>query len=372
MDTKICKGPCKENKILDDFSKGKNVCKKCRNKKAKEKYVPRPKVEKPKLLIKTCKGLCGETKNINDFTKGSAKCKKCKSTIESAKQKKKREEKKKEQEKIKKEPPSEKYCKYCDKTKPLTDFPKGRAKCQVCRNKDSKKCYDKNHKKKPIPPSPDVNICSRCKEIRPKNEFIKKRNICKICKQKLSRENYLKDVEKHKNNLEKSKQCIKCKKMKKISYFAISKNQCMKCKIKYHVNYCKERRKKDPEFKIRCNLSSRLYSAVKSQNTFKQHKTMVLTGCSIYFLKQWLEHQFDSNMSWDNCGNYWHIDHVIPCAYFNLLKKEHQFKCFNWTNLRPCEGIKNIKKRDKINNWQILLQEIRVNHYKQVQKVTRC
>jgi uncharacterized protein (DUF983 family) len=250
-------------------------------------------------------------------------------------------------------------CKECGEIKPLDKFPKGRYKCKICRNKDSVKYYNKNHKKKPICPDPDKKICSVCNETKYKNEFIKDRNICKSCKKKISRKNYLKDSKSHLESLDQVKTCIKCGKEKKIKDFSISKNMCIKCK----TTYTNEKMKNDPAFKIRCNLASRLRSALRSQDVKKQHTTMVLTDCTRAFLKNWFEHQFNSNMTWDNYGLYWHIDHVIPCSSFNLLDEKEQFKCFNWKNLRPCKSMENLSKNNKVDNWQILLQEIRVTRY---------
>jgi hypothetical protein len=48
-----------------------------------------------------------------------------------------------------------------------------------------------------------------------------------------------------------------------------------------------------------------------------------------------LEYQFDENMSWDNHGKYWSIDHVIPCASFDMSNIDEQKKCFHWSNLQP-------------------------------------
>lgn len=73
-----------------------------------------------------------------------------------------------------------------------------------------------------------------------------------------------------------------------------------------------------------------------------------MIGCSIQELKKWLEYQFDEDMTWENQGEYWHIDHVTPCASFDLTNEEELKKCFSWENLRPCTGIENIEKKDKI------------------------
>lgn len=40
-------------------------------------------------------------------------------------------------------------------------------------------------------------------------------------------------------------------------------------------------------------------------------------GCSIEFLKSYLESKFTGNMSWENQGE-WYIDHIKPLSSFNL------------------------------------------------------
>ena len=54
-------------------------------------------------------------------------------------------------------------------------------------------------------------------------------------------------------------------------------------------------------------------------------------------------------MSWDNQGE-WHIDHIIPCASFDLTNEEEQEKCFHYTNLQPLWAIDNMVKGCKIIN----------------------
>ncbi len=54
-------------------------------------------------------------------------------------------------------------------------------------------------------------------------------------------------------------------------------------------------------------------------------------------------------MSWENYGK-WHVDHILPCASFDLGKPEEQFKCFNYKNLQPLWATDNLKKQAKILN----------------------
>lgn len=56
-------------------------------------------------------------------------------------------------------------------------------------------------------------------------------------------------------------------------------------------------------------------------------------------------------MNWDNHGRgkgKWNIDHIYPCASFDLNKESEQKKCFNYTNLQPLWSEENLKKSDKL------------------------
>tara|TARA_Y100000389_G_scaffold62718_2_gene58832 strand:- start:11826 stop:13094 length:1269 start_codon:yes stop_codon:yes gene_type:complete len=107
----------------------------------------------------------------------------------------------------------------------------------------------------------------------------------------------------------------------------------------------RERMKTDPQFKLRMNLSSRLGMALKGK--LKSASTMALLGCSYTHAKEHLEKQFQPGMTWENHGT-WHIDHMMPCASFDLSCPEQQRRCFHYTNLQPMWGKENMSKSDKI------------------------
>ncbi len=65
--------------------------------------------------------------------------------------------------------------------------------------------------------------------------------------------------------------------------------------------------------------------------------------------REHLEKQFKEGMTWENHGLYgWHIDHIIPCASFDLTDLEQQKKCFHYTNLQPLWAKENLIKGVKI------------------------
>ena len=100
----------------------------------------------------------------------------------------------------------------------------------------------------------------------------------------------------------------------------------------------------DPGFKAQQRLRKRLWQATFVNG--KAARTKELIGCSTNELREHLEKQFRDGMTWENYGK-WHIDHIRPCASFDLSIKEQQLECFNYTNLQPLWAIENYRKSDK-------------------------
>lgn len=112
----------------------------------------------------------------------------------------------------------------------------------------------------------------------------------------------------------------------------------------YHNEYLKKRAQKDPGFRIMLSLRARARYAVRAQGDgSKAAKTMELIGCSVPHLRAHLEQQFTDGMSWDNYGD-WHIDHIKPCAAFDLTDPAQQRECFHYTNLQPLWASDNLSK----------------------------
>jgi predicted nucleic acid-binding Zn ribbon protein len=113
----------------------------------------------------------------------------------------------------------------------------------------------------------------------------------------------------------------------------------------------KNRRKTDINFKLRGQIRSRIKGAIKDQWGIKSQKTIDLLGCSVEEAKKHIESQFKEGMSWDNWSfKGWHIDHIKPCASFDLRDPEQQKECFNYKNLQPLWWWENLSKSNKHNS----------------------
>jgi hypothetical protein len=109
----------------------------------------------------------------------------------------------------------------------------------------------------------------------------------------------------------------------------------------------KVQRKTNPQFRIREAFSSRIQSVVK----FKSKSSKLLSkylGCSFDEFIKWIQYQFVEGMTLDNYGSVWHIDHVKPCASYDLTIETEIYECMCWKNLRPCWKVENLKKSNKI------------------------
>ena len=83
--------------------------------------------------------------------------------------------------------------------------------------------------------------------------------------------------------------------------------------------------------------------------------TRELLGCTLPEFRDYLEKRFPKGCTWENYGSEWHIDHIIPCAAFDLQDAKQLRQCFHFTNLRPLRASVNLRKHDKITEPQLKL-----------------
>lgn len=303
---------------------------------------------------------CSVIKFKEDFRNKRTKCKTCEASNQrlyyekykdkiNTKQREKAKIKREEMKKLEGIIDNTKKCKSCHSIKELDQYSKGRAKCKDCIKLQDKNRYDKQREKLLL----NTKICSRCHKRKNKNEF-KQKTYCNACQRQMCR-NY------------------KANNRDKISAYNKIYKKAHKQDIKeYNKKYNKENRqaiqarqtrnqrvyRTIPQYKIALRLRGRIYMLMKKLKAKKCTNTLSILGCSLEFLCKWFEFKFMDDMTLNNYGNVWHIDHVIPCSAFNLVDEAEQKRCFHWTNLQPMVGIDNIVKNDKIDRYQIMDQII--------------
>jgi len=185
--------------------------------------------------------------------------------------------------------------------------------------------------------------CFKCKNLKDLSHFSKRRDrpdgltdMCKGCKAEYDKEYRTKNADSIKK-----KQKIKTDKNKARKKEYDREHRARKNELR------RLRRENDIAFRIEGNLRARINKAVVRGD--KSEKTIELLGCTIEDFLTHLEKQFKKGMSWNNYGyETWHIDHIIPCASFDLSVPEQQKECFNFRNMQPLWAEENNFKRAKI------------------------
>lgn len=196
--------------------------------------------------------------------------------------------------------------------------------------------------------------CSRCKKDKALSEFgtrIKSTakgdkiyvfSHCKACDKEKKRVWREANREKHNHRNRESRA------RKKAGIKRKSRQTHEEILAKHNANR-RKRKREDPNFKMCCTLRRRLHHALKG-NT-KSASTFKLLGTTVEHLRQHLEAQFLPGMNWKNHGrgnDKWVVDHMMPCASFDLTQEDQQRQCFHWTNLQPLWDPDNREKSDEV------------------------
>ena len=186
-----------------------------------------------------------------------------------------------------------------------------------------------------------VKVCTKCGVSRPDTDFHKNRSRpdgiasqCKRCCCSRAKAYYAK----HKNSVrtqqrEAYHRHIDARRARNRASARASRAK--------RTAYTASRYATNTNHRISQNLRNRIGAVVKGTN--KSNSTFELLGCSLGVLRHHLESQFSAGMSWNNYGK-WHVDHVRPCASFDLTKESEQLVCFNFRNLQPLWAADNLSK----------------------------
>lgn len=206
--------------------------------------------------------------------------------------------------------------------------------------------------------------CSKCNLIKPEKEFYKRTvsadgltSQCKCCILEANKERHKAYYESNKESIRakhrewhhKNKESVTARKRKRREedpekFKAKGKDYRLKHKEVIRA-YNKEYYQRT-HVRIRQACRARVREALRNKSK-KAFGTEELLGCSIDELKTHLESQFTEGMTWENYGE-WHIDHIRPCASFNLTDPAEQKICFHYSNIQPLWASDNLSKGDKI------------------------
>ena len=177
--------------------------------------------------------------------------------------------------------------------------------------------------------------CGKCQEVKLFSDFYKDKgrstgytSTCKVCRKttaqafkKVHKERY---IELNKAYREKNRERLTA----------------------YLKEYKYNREKTDVVFKLRGLLRTRLNMAI--HKSLKSGSAVRDLGCSVEFLKSYLESKFQPGMTWENHTRFgWHIDHIIPLCKFDLSNTEEVKKACHYTNLQPLWREDNLLKSGK-------------------------
>lgn len=193
---------------------------------------------------------------------------------------------------------------------------------------------------------------------------------CKPCKREKVKSNYYKNPSKKiektkqwsKENPDKTKQYYNKQKEKGYikQWYLDNKAKVNESSKKYTQNkrnnegvyyskngWVKVKPKLTPEVRKLMNVYR---DRVKKGIQTNRQKTFELLGCSFPELKLHIESQFYPEMSWDNWGLVWELDHIKGCINFDFNIPGELEKCFHYTNLRPLFKTTKIAQSFGYNN----------------------
>ena len=239
--------------------------------------------------------------------------------------------------------------------------------------------------------------CSKCLINKSFDDFYTLSNskdghssVCKECKKRISKENYEKNPEK-KLEYQRKYQEVNAEKVSEYykqyyeknydeileyskNYYHNNKEQASQRskewreknkerlqqyreENKEHINQLsafsrKKRRENDVSFRLREVVSNSVRKMLKKNKSSYRKDASILQYLSFTpdQLKEHLQSQFSAEMSWENYGTYWEIDHIYPQSLlpFSSLEEKNFQVCWSLSNLQPLPKKENKEKSNKI------------------------
>ena len=114
-------------------------------------------------------------------------------------------------------------------------------------------------------------------------------------------------------------------------------------------DYERNRKSRDPLYKLISNFRTAIYQVLKENNVEKNKSYFDILQYTPEELINHLEKQFTDTMTWDNYG-IWHVDHKLPITSFDIqeMGDDEFMRCWSLNNLQPMWGEENIRKSNKL------------------------
>lgn len=291
------------------------------------------------ILSKRCPK-CGKTKLLSAFHRNktsklgvSCWCKECKSASNKLQR----------LTRVSPEHPQTSFnCPSCSQKKPGKDFYRNRARktgiAKICKECDTEQRRRRQRSYKSIVKE---KLCPRCGKVKMAVEFYTHAGMksglqtyCKGCTSDYMRERRVKSGLPVMEKLPRGqRRCGQCKKVLSENNFyhrsdgRYYRSWCKTCEADMHREFkennpewMKEwyrfKRKTDIRYAL-SNYFSRYISWSLRRNKRQRHWEKIV-GYTLLDLMDHLERNFEPDMTWDNYGSEWHIDHIIPLSSFSF------------------------------------------------------
>lgn len=182
-----------------------------------------------------------------------------------------------------------------------------------------------------------MKTCRKCKQNKEDTDFRPKRRVCKDCERAHGREYRRKNREKSRKWTSENRERMK----------------------ELQSNWYKRNKTKiNEKFRSRYHDTGSDFKKIKNYRTAINHmlggtqKTNKYIGCKRDFLVDWIKFCFKDDMTMENYGTYWTVDHVIPLNFIQTDKSLFNM-VVKWNNIMPVLANFNLTKNKRLDSKQI-------------------
>ena len=254
-----------------------------------------------------------------------------------------------------------KYCKKCDETKAVDQFPSRHGApfgcvCKACI------CLRQNLRYAKLKGTEEQNKwnmqsqalfkvgerqCRTCIQVKPTDVFRRKGKAfsheCLDCSNAAERAAYAANLNGKRDRLQlvgRQRRLVHADRLNQQKRVYVAANRA---KVTQRQNdWSKAKLRADPVFALKKRIRSLVSNSFLSVGSRKNKETQQILGCTFEQFMTHIERQFTKGMSWERMGGEIHIDHILPLA---TAKDAHDVLALNhFTNLRPMWATENISK----------------------------